>query len=201
VDERSHPLRPRAWIARNRRMPQRLACFVRHPASPLVARVLHYDAIRGNSLSATSRRAGVQNCEDGTPPDRHYPARNASERRERTMSHAWDGHRGLATFAPVARVTPGTALARTIDGYCDRAVQRGRRAPRARRRMPALLRIARGRDARGSAACPAPAASATTWRAGRCTASSACAPGCYDVSVVGDDICVSIPRARATMTR
>jgi len=108
------------------------------------------------------------------------------------MSHGWDGNRGLVTFAPVARVTPGTALARTVDGYAIALFNVGgalHALDDACLRCCASLSAATPAGAQLSCACGFGYDLAT----GAVRGVERLRTGCYDVSVVGDDICVTIP--------
>jgi nitrite reductase/ring-hydroxylating ferredoxin subunit len=108
------------------------------------------------------------------------------------MSHGLDGHRGLVTFAPVARVTPGTPLVRTVDGYAIALFNVGgtlHALDDACLRCCASLTAAAPVGAQLSCACGFGYDLAT----GAVRGVERLRTGRYDVSVVGDDICVTIP--------
>ena len=108
------------------------------------------------------------------------------------MSHGRDGNRGLVTFAPVARLTPGTALARTVDGYAIALFNVGgalHALDDACLRCSASLAAATPVATKLSCAC----GFGYDLTNGAVRGVERLRTGCYDVSVVGDDICVTIP--------
>jgi 3-phenylpropionate/trans-cinnamate dioxygenase ferredoxin subunit len=108
------------------------------------------------------------------------------------MSHAWDGNRGLVTLAPLTRVTAGTALARTVDGYTIALFNVGgalHALDDACLRCCASLAAASPVGTPLSCACGFGYDLAT----GAVRGVERLRTGRYEVSVVGDDICVTIP--------
>ena len=109
------------------------------------------------------------------------------------MSRSLDGSHGLVSFAPLARIPPGTALARTIDGFTIALFNVGgslHALDDACLRCSASIAAATPEGSRVSCACGFGYDLAT----GAVRGVERLRTGRYDASIVGDDICVMIPR-------